>query len=115
MAYADVVKMMLIASIDELAKNPEQFAVHPGKDFTRNRKLCFKDFILLLLTMEGDCIREELYRFFGRSEETPKKAAYCNQRAKLKSDSLLNLLHIFTQKFSRNLYKDKYSLVAYWA
>ena len=29
MAYADFVKMMLIASIDELAKNPEQFAVHP--------------------------------------------------------------------------------------
>ncbi len=56
MAYADVVKMMLIASIDELAKNPEQFAPHPGKDFTRNRKLCLKDFILLLLTTETDCI-----------------------------------------------------------
>ena len=84
MAYADVVKMMLIASIDELAKTPEKFAVHPGKDYTRSRKLCFKDFILLLLTMEGDCIREELYRFFGRSDDTPKKLAYCNQRAKLK-------------------------------
>ena len=112
MAYSDVVKTTLLSSIDKLAKNPEKFAVHPGKDFTRNRKLCFKDFILLLLTMEGDCIREELYRFFGRSDCAPKKSAYCNQRAKLKPESLLNLLHIFTQKFSHKLYKDKYRLVA---
>ncbi|XME02223.1 hypothetical protein QYZ88_016345 [Lachnospiraceae bacterium C1.1] len=44
MAYSNVVKTTLLSSIDKLAKNPEKFAVHPGKDFTRNRKLYFKDF-----------------------------------------------------------------------
>ena len=41
-------------------KTPEKYAVKPGVDFIRNRKLGFKDYMLMFLTMEADCIREEL-------------------------------------------------------
>ena len=75
MTYSNLMKQMLMASIDELSKTLEIYAVHPDKDFTRNRKIGFHDF-LLLLTMEDDCLREELYHFFGRSDETPSKAAF---------------------------------------
>ncbi len=63
MMYSNLLKQMLVASIDELSKTPENYAVHPQKDFTRNRKISFHDF-LLLLTMEDDCLRDELYHFF---------------------------------------------------
>lgn len=33
MKYSDVVKTMLLASINDLAANPENYALHPGKDF----------------------------------------------------------------------------------
>lgn len=36
MKYSDVVKTMLLASINALAANPENYALHPGKDFSRN-------------------------------------------------------------------------------
>ena len=111
MTYSNLMKQMLMASIGELSKTPEIYAVHPDKDFTRNRKISFHDF-LLLLTMEDDCLREELYHFFGRSDETPSKAAFYHQRAKLKDGALWELLQIFNQKLQPTLYRERYRLVA---
>lgn len=112
MKYSNVVKAMLFTSIHELAANPEHYVLHPGKDFSRNRKLGFKRLLLMLLTMEGDCIKEELYRYFGRSTDTPSKAAFYKQRKKVKEDAFRSLLVSFTQKCQKKLLKGKYSLVA---
>ena len=67
MKHSDSVKAILLAAIDSLAADPEKYAKRPGRDFTRNRKLGFKVLIRMLLTMEGECIREEIYTYFGRS------------------------------------------------
>lgn len=112
MKYSDSVKAILAATINEFAANPENYAVNPGKDFSRNRKLRIKDILLLLLTMEGDCIKEELYRYFGRVTTAPSKAAFHKQRKKLKMDALRNLLFLFNKKLKKSLYKDHYQLIA---
>ena len=112
MKCSNVVKAMLFTSIHELAANPEHYVLHPGKDFSRNRKLGFQRLLLMLLTMEGDCIKEELYRYFGRSTDTPSKAAFYKQRKKVKEDAFRSLLVSFTQKCQKKLLKGKYSLVA---
>ena len=58
-------------------------------------------------------IRErELYHFFGRTDETPSKAAFYHQRAKLKDNALWELLQIFNQKLQPTLYRNRYRLVA---
>ena len=92
MKYSSSVKAILFASIHELADNPHLYAKHPGRDFTRNRKLGFQDFLILFLTMEAECIKEELYHYFDRDTSTPSKAAFCKQRSKLRQDALRNLL-----------------------
>lgn len=112
MKYSDAVKAMLLASIDTLISNPENFAVCPGKDFSRNRKLGIRDLICLLLTMEADCIKEELYHYFERSTDTPSKAAFYKQRQKLKVDALRSLLISFNRKCKKRLLNRKYSLIA---
>lgn len=112
MKYSTFVKQMLMASIDELSQIPEDYAVHPDKDFTRNRKIGFHEFLLLLLTMENDSLKEELYRFFGRTDNAPTKAAFYHQRTKLKPDALWKLLQIFNSKLKPALYKNHYRLVA---
>ncbi len=91
MKYSDSVKTILLAAIDELAADPEKYAKRPGRDFTRNRKLGFKQLLLMFLTMEGDCIREEVYTYFGRSTNAPSKAALYKQLQKLK-DRAIKLL-----------------------
>lgn len=112
MKYSNAVKAMLFASINTLAANPENYAVCPGKDFSRNRKLNFKTLIHLFLTMEADCIKEELYRYFGRTTNTPSKAAFYKQRQKLKEDAFRNLLFSFNSKCKKHFLNGKYSLIA---
>ena len=88
MKFYENLKSILLSTIDELASDPTLYARNPGKDFTRNRKLSFKQFIQMLLTLEGECLKEELYLFFGRNEDTPSKAAFYKQRQKLHKDAL---------------------------
>ena len=57
MKYSDSVKAILLAAIDELAADPGKYAKNPGRDFTRNRKLGFKQLPLMFFTLEGECIR----------------------------------------------------------
>lgn len=112
MKYSDSVKVLLLATINELASNPVKYARNPDKDFSRNRKMGFKDLLLMFLTMEADCIKEELYRYFGRSTNAPSKAAFYKQRKKLKDGALRTLLISFNQKLKMNLYNGKYQFIA---
>ena len=112
MHFSDYIKATLMAIIDEIAADPRKFVVNPGKDFTRNRKMGFRDTLLMLLTMEGDCIKEEIYRYFGRNKEAPSKSAFYRQRRKLNSQALANLLFMFNQKLPKELYNGKYQLIA---
>ena len=62
MNYSDSIKAILLATINDLSKTPEKYAVKPGVDFIRNRKLGFKDYMLMFLTMEA-CL-SVLYHFY---------------------------------------------------
>ena len=112
MKHSESIKAILFAALNEIATDPQKYAVNPGKDFTRNRKMGFHDTILMLLTMEADCIKEELYRYFGRTTDAPSKAAFYKQRKKLNETALANLLFTFNAKLTKKLYNDKYQFIA---
>ena len=112
MHYSKAAKSILLATINEIAADPQKYAVNPGRDFTRNRKLGFDRLIRMLLTMEADCISEEIYRFLGRTTDAPSKSAFYKQRRKLTHDALANLLFMFNKKLTRKLYNGKYQFIA---
>lgn len=112
MKHSDAIKAMLLSAINEIAANPKKYAVNPGKDFTRNRKMGFHDTLMMLLTMEADCIKEEIYRYFGRNTDAPSKAAFYKQRRKLNMEALANLLYTFNGMLSKKLYNGKYQFIA---
>ena len=88
MKYSDSVKTILLAAIDDLAANPGKCAKRPGRDFSCSRKLGFKQLLLMFLTREGECIREEIYTYFGRTTDAPSKAAFYKQLNKRKNGGL---------------------------
>ena len=112
MKNAAFIKAMLLAALNGIAADPKKYAVNPGKDFTRNRKMGFHDTLLMLLTMEADCIKEELYRYFGRNTDAPSKAAFYKQRRKLNNIALANLLYTFNSRLTTKLYNGKYQFIA---
>ena len=99
MKHSDSIKAILLAAINELTSNLHQYVVNPGKDFTRNRKIGFKNTIAFLLTLEGDCIKEEIYRFFVSIKDAPSKAAFYKQRRKLNDQALATLLYMFNLRW----------------
>ena len=101
MNYSDSIKAILLAAINELSKIPENYAVKPGVDFIRNRKLGFKDYMLMFLTMEADCIRKELYRFFGRMMHLPKPLFISSEKKSKKT-----LFGIFFLLLTENFLKS---------
>lgn len=44
---------LLLSAISELELQKDSFVLHPGVDFSRKRKISFRDTILSLLTMQG--------------------------------------------------------------
>lgn len=112
MKNSDVIKALLFKAMNEIAADPKKYAVNPGRDFTRNRKMGFHNTLLMLLTMEADCIKEELYLYFGRNTDAPSKAAFYKQRKKLTHNALANLLYTFNGMLSKKLYNGKYQFIA---
>ena len=112
MNYPNYLKTLLLQSVDELSASPQDFAVDPTRDFTRNRKLNFNDTMLMMLTMTDDSIQEELYTFFGKNGNAPTTTAFCKQRQKLSDKAFPTLFRLFNDKLPVSLYKGKYRLMA---
>ena len=102
MNYSDSIKAILLAAINELSKTPEKYAVKPGVDFIRNRKLGFKDYMLMFLTMEADCIREELYRFFDHTTIHLPKPLFISNVKRLKKPLFGIFFLLLTESFLKS-------------
>lgn len=76
MKNSNVTKAILFAAVNEIAADPRKYAVNPGKYFTKNRNMGFYDILLMLLTMEANCIKEERYHYFERNTNASSKTAF---------------------------------------
>lgn len=100
---AKEVKSILIQSISQLCSVSWMFTEKPLKDFTRNRKLSFRDVIMSLIAMEGSSLTSELYRFFGCNVHTASSSAFVQRRAKISHSALSSLFDMFVNKSDQNL------------
>lgn len=112
MTYSQNVKSTLDSIIQKMALTPERFSLHPGRDFSRNRKLDFKKTLSFSLSMESGCMNHELLKFFHYSPDTPSASAFFQQRSKIKTDAFRFLLKEFNSCFPLNKFKGKYFLIA---
>lgn len=91
-----IVKESLDLVLDYMEEHKEMFVKNPEKDFTRNRKLGFRDIIKLVLSMKGNTLNKELYDYFGQDAEKIVKAnAFVQQRDKIREDAFEFLFEMF--------------------
>ena len=111
--YPMSVTNTLKTEIYTMALNPQEYVIIPGKDFTRKRKLDFANVLLFLIIMGNSNTDYELVKYFDfKTERIPGKSALIQQRAKLKTDSLLHLMKSFNKNYPLGIYKGKYNLIA---
>ncbi len=94
--YPNVLKEKIFSIIKQMEASPAAFVRHPGKDFTRNRKLPFETVVKLIISMGGNSIYKELLEAAGYSIETATTSAFVQQRDKILPDAFDFLFHAFT-------------------
>ena len=107
-------KSTLDNRITELGEIHSMFCRNPESDFTRNRKLSFREYIQFMLQMQSKSVSNEFLDFFDHSLSAPSKSAFTQQRYKLLPEGLDFLIHSFVNQcrtISDNLYNG-YRLLA---
>ena len=89
------IKMILENLIQKLSEDPGSFVKNPGKDFTRNRKLSFKQVITTLICMEGGSLTSELMKRFGCRQDIVSVSAFVQQREKVRPEAFQWLFDSF--------------------
>lgn len=112
--FLSQLKTALNNCLDELEQIHFLFSRNPETDFTRKRKLTFKEYIQFMLLMQGKAVSNEILDFFGHSLSAPSKSAFTQQRYKLLPEGWDFLFHSFINQcrtLSDNLYNG-YRLLA---
>ena len=107
-------KSTLDNCITELDEIHSMFCRNPESDFTRNRKLSFREYIQFMLQMQSKSVSNEILDFFEHSLSAPSKSAFTQQRYKLLPEGWDFLFHSFVNQcrtLSDNLY-NSYRLLA---
>ena len=100
------IKKKLNDAISQFCEVSWMFCKNPDKDFTRSRKLPFRQVISFLLTMEGGTLATEMLKHFGCSREIASASAFVQQRRKLNAAAFPSLFDLFVRNTDENkLYK----------
>ena len=110
--HIQIIKEKLNAAISQLCNTSWMFVKNPVRDFTRQRKLPFREVISVLLAMEGGSLTGELLRYFGCSQHTASSSAFIQQRQKLNEFALPSLFDLFVKNTDRDRFYKGYRLLA---
>ena len=107
-----MMKRILKKCINEMSAHPEAFAKKPGKDFTRERKIPFKQVLNSVLSMTGKSLRGELMEYFHLNTSMPTVSAFVQQRNKVDHRAFEILFHTFTNAVDERILFNGYRLIA---
>lgn len=110
--FADSIKEKLDTVLTEMHEHLSLFVNKPGKDFTRKRKLDFKEMINILLSMGGNSLKHELMEYFSYDIETASSSAFVQQREKILPEALEYLFHNFTSSSVNPKYYEGFRMLA---
>lgn len=106
-------RKILKAAIKKICSTSWMFVRNPEKDFTRNRKISFRDILLFFLCKEGGNLTTELFRYFRLAPDSASISAFIQQRDKILPEAFITLFHLFTRKACpQKLYKGLRLLAA---
>lgn len=100
-----------ISSLDSIH---DLFCLHPGTDFSRNRKISLPILCNALIQLQSKSLPNEVLDFWKHSITAPTSSAFIQQREKLMPEAFDFLFHLFcdeTLDCQNSLYKG-YRLIA---
>lgn len=93
--FHEKIKALFSSAVDSVTSSISKYAVHPGKDFTREKKLPPDKLITFLVSQGSSDSSQELLDFFHMDADEPSISALNQQRAKLKPEAMEAVFHNF--------------------
>lgn len=109
--YADSIKKKLDAVLNEICECSWLFVKNPNKDFSRKRKLDFKEMLNILLSMGSNSLKLELLKYFSFDAQAATSSAFVQQRGKILPEALEVLFHRFTSTAIKPNYYNGYRML----
>lgn len=106
------VKNKLFSIISDMNSVSWLFTKNPERDFTRKSQLSFETMLKMMISMEGQSLRKEMYNFTGFKVDTPSVSAFVQQRAKIDVFAFEYLFHKFSDSFKNQKTIKGYELLA---
>jgi hypothetical protein len=110
--YSKKVKSNLLHLLNELDSCSWLFTRNPEKDFSRKRKLDFKEMIRIILSMGGKSLNFELLEYFSYETDMVTKSAFVQQRDKILPEAFETLFHSFNNTLKEKKLHGGYRLLA---
>lgn len=110
--FANIIKRNLLQQLDDLNHIRWLFTKNPEKDFTRNRKLDFKETIRILLSMGGQSLKTELMKCCTSDANKYTDSAFVQSRGKVLPNAVETLFHMFTKTIIQEKHLDNHRLLA---
>ena len=107
---ADQIKQLLFMVIDSLREQPDVFLSNPKTDFTRSKKISFRQTMLYPMVAGNDNGETEMVKFFG--EKAPFNSAMIQRRKQIKIEAFMELFYRFNNSFKNIKTLSGYQLVA---
>lgn len=105
-------KKKLKFSIQNLAESSSLFVYNSDKDFTRNRIHTFDSTVLNVILLESGSLKDELFKLFGYSLNTPSVSSFVQARSKIRPDAFHTLFNLFNSKSKKTKLYKGYRLLA---
>lgn len=102
---SEKIKTIYSAALNEIERRKDEYVVRPGVDFTRNRKLSFKETISVIVAMGGQSIKKELFAMYPDIDKRMSTSAFVQARGKIKPEAIRDVFEKFNS-FSKK-YDDK--------
>lgn len=107
-----IIKRKMDQCLEVVSQNTKEYVQKPDIDFTRKRKLSFKDTIKTIFSMTSKSLRGELMDYFNLKFNIPTVSAFVQQRNKIQYRVFEDLFHNFIDLFKDNRLYKGYRLLA---
>lgn len=95
--FHDKIKSLFSSAVQSVVSRISDFSLHPGKDFTRCKKLPADQLLTFLVSEGSSSTKNELLDFFDMDTDKPTDSAFNQQRAKLRPEAVEAVFHKFNQ------------------
>lgn len=95
------IRELLNEAIDSIFADGQEFLSNPGKDFSRIRKISFRDAMIFPMVTAGDSTIMEMINYFPL-EKLPQQASLSYRRSQLKASAFFALFKRFVESLTKS-------------